>query len=37
MVDDILIGLVTAAFVVLVLLVGSLMFEEEDNTWGHRK
>jgi hypothetical protein len=37
MVDDILIGLTTVLFIVLVLLIGSLWFDEHDGTWGNRK
>ena len=37
MISDILIGLTTVLAITLVLLIGSLMFDSEDDTWGHRK
>lgn len=37
MISDILIGLTTVLFIVLVLLIGSLWFDSEDDTWGNKK
>jgi hypothetical protein len=33
---EVLIGLTTFLFIVLVLLLGSIWFDSKDDTWGHR-